>query len=164
MKTAITCTALMGLLLFALGLYVSTKRGRTQQIGTTPQNPADPLFKAIRAHGNTAEYAPMLAILMLYLGTQSPGAWILWTMVVVTVCRYLIVVGSSCRRLGPAASAALHRRARDLPWRSRALDRRIDGRLSDSHPQYFPCVIERDLLAPSTDRRSNYPLVNGKLC
>ena len=93
MKTAITCTALMGLLLFALGLYVSTNRGRTQQIGTTPQNPADPLFKAIRAHGNTAEYVPMLAVLMLYLGTQSPGAWILWTMVIVTACRFLIVIG-----------------------------------------------------------------------
>ena len=93
MKTAITCTALMGLLLLALGLYVSTKRGRTQQIGTTPQNPADPLFKAIRAHGNTAEYVPMLAILMLYIGAHSPAAWILWTMVIVTVCRFLIVIG-----------------------------------------------------------------------
>ena len=72
MKTAVTCSALMGLLLFALGLYVSTKRGRTQQIGTTPQNPADPLFKAIRAHGNTAEYVPMLAVLMLYLGDAIP--------------------------------------------------------------------------------------------
>ena len=93
MKTAITCTALMGLLLFALGFSVSAMRGRTQQVGTTPQNPADPLFKAIRAHGNTAEYAPMLAILMLYLGAQSPGAWILWTMAIVTACRYLIVLG-----------------------------------------------------------------------
>lgn len=93
MKTAVTCSALMGLLLFALGLYVSTKRGRTQQIGTTPQNPADPLFKAIRAHGNTAEYVPMLAVLMLYLGTRSPAAWVLWLMVIVTACRYLIVVG-----------------------------------------------------------------------
>jgi uncharacterized membrane protein YecN with MAPEG domain len=83
----------MGLLLFVLGLYVSTKRGRTQQIGTTPQNPAEPLFKAIRAHGNTAEYAPMLAVLMLYLGTQSPSAWVLWVMIIVTVCRYMIVVG-----------------------------------------------------------------------
>ena len=93
MRTAVTCTALMGLLLFALGLYVSTKRGRTQQIGTTPQNPADPLFKAVRAHGNTAEYVPMLAILMLYIGTRSPGSLVLWLMVIVTLCRFLIVVG-----------------------------------------------------------------------
>ena len=93
MKTAIICTASMGLLLFTLGLYVSSMRGRLQQVGTTPQNPADPLFKAIRAHGNTAEYVPMLAILMLYLGTRSPAAWILWTMVIVTACRFLLVLG-----------------------------------------------------------------------
>jgi uncharacterized membrane protein YecN with MAPEG domain len=93
MKVAITCSALMGLLLFALGLYVSTMRGRTQQVGTTPQNPADPLFKAIRAHGNTAEYVPMLAILMFYLGAHSPAGWILWTMIIVTACRFLIVFG-----------------------------------------------------------------------
>ena len=93
MRTAITCTALMGLLLFALGLYVSTKRGRTQQIGTTPQDPADRLFKAIRAHGNTAEYVPMLSILMLYIGAHSPGSLVLWLMVIVTLCRFLIVIG-----------------------------------------------------------------------
>ncbi len=93
MNTAITCTALMGLLLFALGFYVSTMRGRARQVGVTPTDPSDPLFKAIRAHGNTAEYVPMLAILMLYLGAHSPGAWILWTMVIVTACRFLIVFG-----------------------------------------------------------------------
>ena len=93
MKTAVVCSALMGFMLFALGLYVSTKRGRTQQIGTTPQNPADPLFKAIRAHGNTAEFVPMLAILMLYIGSQSPAGWVLGLMVIVTVCRFLIVFG-----------------------------------------------------------------------
>jgi len=35
----------------------------------------------------------MLAVLMLYLGSQSPGALVLWTMVIVTACRFLIVVG-----------------------------------------------------------------------
>lgn len=35
----------------------------------------------------------MLAILMLYLGVHAPTPWITWTMVVVTACRYLIVVG-----------------------------------------------------------------------
>lgn len=93
MSTAIACTALLGLLLFALGLYVSATRGRVRKLGTFPDDPADPLFKAIRAHGNTAEFAPMLAILMLYLGAHAPSAWILWTMIIVTACRYLIVVG-----------------------------------------------------------------------
>jgi uncharacterized protein len=93
MNTAIACTALLGLLLFALGLYVSATRGRVGRIGTFPNDPADPLFKAIRAHGNTAEYAPMLAILMLYLGARVPSVWIIWTMIIVTACRYLIAIG-----------------------------------------------------------------------
>ncbi len=93
MKTALVCTGLLGILLFSLGLLVSATRGRTKQIGTIPSDPADPLFKAIRAHGNTAEYAPMLAVLMLYVGAHSPAAWILWTMIAVTACRYLIALG-----------------------------------------------------------------------
>lgn len=93
MRTAIVCTGLLGILLFTLGLYVSATRGRTKQIGTIPHDPADPLFKAIRAHGNTAEYAPMLAVLMLYVGAHSPAAWILWVMIIATACRFVIVLG-----------------------------------------------------------------------
>ena len=93
MATAVVCTGLLGVLLFALGFYVSATRGRTKKVGSFPDDPSHPLFKAIRAHGNTAEYAPMLAILMLYLGVHAPAPWITWTMIVVTACRYLIVVG-----------------------------------------------------------------------
>lgn len=93
MSTAIVCSASLGLLLFALGVYVSAARGRVRRVGTIPHDPTDPLFKAIRAHGNTAEYAPMLAILMLYLGAHAPSLWIIWTMIIVTACRYLIAVG-----------------------------------------------------------------------
>ena len=93
MNTAIVCTGFLGLLLFGLGFYVSATRGRTQRAGSIPSDPADPLFKAIRAHGNTAEYAPMLAVLMLYLGAHSPAAWVLWTMIAVTACRFLIALG-----------------------------------------------------------------------
>lgn len=93
MKTAVVCSALLGLLLFALGIYVSATRGRVGKTGGSPTDPADPLFKAIRAHANTAEYAPMLAVLMLYLGAHSASAWIIWVMAIVTACRYLIAIG-----------------------------------------------------------------------
>lgn len=93
MKTAVVCSALLGILLFALGIYVSATRGRVGKGGMVPHDPADPLFKAIRAHGNTAEYAPMLAVLMLYLGVHGPSLWIVWTMIIVTACRYLIAIG-----------------------------------------------------------------------
>ena len=51
------------------------------------------LFKVVRAHGNTAEYAPFLALLFLYLGSHNPSVWIVCLMVAATVCRYLVVIG-----------------------------------------------------------------------
>lgn len=92
MSTAIICTALLALLLFVLGLAVSAARG-AGRAGAYPSDPADPMFKRIRAHGNTAEYAPMLAILMLLVGARNPSTWMLWTMGVAVASRYLIVVG-----------------------------------------------------------------------
>ena len=93
MHVAIVCTALLGLLLFVLGLAVSMTRGRTGVVAGSPSDPADSLYKLIRAHGNTAEYAPMLAVLFLVVGERNPASWVLWTMIVAVVSRYLIAVG-----------------------------------------------------------------------
>ncbi len=93
MKVAIICTALLGLLLFVLGLVVSSTRASTGKAGAYPQDPADQLFKRIRAHANTAEYAPMLAILMLVAANRNPAIWVLWTMGIATASRYLLVAG-----------------------------------------------------------------------
>lgn len=93
MTTAVVCTSLLGLLLFVMGFFVSMMRGRTETVGGVNQDPADPLYKAVRAHGNTAEFAPMLAVLILYLGTQGPAIWVLWVMGIVTACRYAIATG-----------------------------------------------------------------------
>lgn len=93
MNVAIVCAALLGLLLFGLGLAVSLTRARTATGAGSSQDPTDPLYKMVRAHGNTAEFAPMLAVLILFLGSTEPASWIIWTMVIVTVARYLIVVG-----------------------------------------------------------------------
>jgi hypothetical protein len=93
MTTAIICTALLGLLLFGLGLGVSLTRGSTNTtFGYTP-DPTDRLYKMIRAHGNTTEYAPMLAVLMLLIGSRNPSLWMLWVMGIATVSRYLLVAG-----------------------------------------------------------------------
>jgi len=70
MTTAIVCTALLEFLLFLLGLGVSAARGGAAT-GAYPNDPADPFFKRIRAHGNTAEYAPMMAVLMLLVGSRN---------------------------------------------------------------------------------------------
>ena len=92
MTVAIVCTALLGLLLFALGLNVSRSRG-ADKAGAYPNDPADPFFKAMRAHGNTAEYAPMLAILILVAGNRNPATWVMWLMGLAVASRYLIVAG-----------------------------------------------------------------------
>jgi len=93
MTVAALCTALLGLLVFGLGLAVSATRGSTgTNFGYAP-NPTDRLYKLVRAHGNAAEYAPMLAVLILYLGAHNPGTWLMWTFAIATICRYLHALG-----------------------------------------------------------------------
>lgn len=87
------CIGLLGLLVFGLGLAVSLRRGATQTIIGHAPDPADPLHKLVRAHGNATEYAAMLAVLMLLLAGRAPGPFITITCVVATVARYLHAAG-----------------------------------------------------------------------
>lgn len=75
MTTAIICTAILAGMLFALGLNVSRVRGVTGKSGGSqfPDDPKSGLFKAIRAHGNAAEYVPTLIVLFLLVGARSPA-------------------------------------------------------------------------------------------
>ena len=93
MTVALTCIGLLGLLLFALGFAVSMTRGRSNVVVGHPDDPTDALHKIVRAHGNTAEYAAMLAILMLAVASQGPATWALWCMGLATLGRYLIAAG-----------------------------------------------------------------------
>ena len=90
---AIVCTAILGLLLFALGLAVSILRGKYKTLIGQPNDPTHLLQKIVRAHGNTAEYAPFLAVLFLYLGSRGPSLWVLWAIGITTAARVAIVVG-----------------------------------------------------------------------
>ena len=93
MTTAIVCVSLLGLLIFGLGFAVSGTRGSTNKtIGFDP-DPRDRLHKFVRAHANTAEYAPMLAVLMLLVGARDPATWALGTMWAATASRYSLAVG-----------------------------------------------------------------------
>jgi uncharacterized membrane protein YecN with MAPEG domain len=69
-----------------------TRASTGTNFGFTP-DPADRLYKMVRAHSNTAEYAPMLAVLMLLVGVRDPATWALWVMVIVTASRYLLALG-----------------------------------------------------------------------
>ena len=76
MTTATVCTAVLAAMVFGLGLNVSRMRGVTGKSGGSqfPQDPASPLFTAIKAHGNAAEYIPTLIVLFLLVGVRSPAA------------------------------------------------------------------------------------------
>jgi len=93
MTTALVCIGLLGLLVFGLGFAVSLTRSRTDIAFGAPGDPTDPLQKVVRAHGNTAEYAAMLAVLIYVLGARSPATWVLWCMGLATASRYLIAIG-----------------------------------------------------------------------
>jgi hypothetical protein len=93
MEVALLCAALLGLLVFGLGLAVSLTRGSTRTVIGHATDPDDRLHKLVRAHANAAEYAPMLAILILILGSREPGVGLLGTFVAATVCRYLHAAG-----------------------------------------------------------------------
>jgi uncharacterized membrane protein YecN with MAPEG domain len=76
MTTSIICTSILAAMLFALGFNVSRVRGVTGKTGGSQftNDPASGLFKAIRAHGNAAEYVPTLIVLFLLVGARSPAA------------------------------------------------------------------------------------------
>jgi len=93
MTIATICIALLALLLFGLGLAVSLTRGSAQRIIGYSDDPTDRLHKLCRAHGNAAEYVPILALLIYILGARGPAAWITWTFVAATVLRYLHAAG-----------------------------------------------------------------------
>ena len=93
MAIAIVCTALLGLLVFGLGIAVSLTRQSSNTAIGHGSDPTDALHKLCRAHGNAAEYAPMLAILILLVGARQPSAWMVWTFVAATLFRYLHAAG-----------------------------------------------------------------------
>ena len=68
MTVALVCIGLLGILIFGLGLSVSLTRGRTDRAAGFADDPTDRLYKMVRAHGNTTEYAPFLAILIFIVG------------------------------------------------------------------------------------------------
>ncbi|CAL8480780.1 MAPEG family protein [Caballeronia sp. S22] len=92
-NVALACVIVLGLLLFGLGISVSVMRFRTGIGSGCEPDPTHALHKLVRAHANTAEYAPFLALLFFYLGARAPSAATLSLIVAATACRCLVVVG-----------------------------------------------------------------------
>jgi len=95
MQIPVICVSILAALVFMLGFLISMVRGKTGIIyyGDSLDDPTSLLTKAVRALGNTVEFAPILAVMFLYLATTNPDSWILWTIVVATTSRVLMVLG-----------------------------------------------------------------------
>jgi hypothetical protein len=89
MNLTLICAAVLAALVFVLGANVTRLRAAGAKRGGpfAPSNPADPLYKAIRAHGNAIEYIPTLLVLFVLVATRAPS----WTLV--------FVVGATLARL-----------------------------------------------------------------
>ncbi len=87
------CIALLGLLVFVGGFYVSVCRAKAKMASGYPDDPSHFLYKAVRAHGNTIEFTPMLALLIYILAQFQLPMWILVCMVLATLGRYSIFFG-----------------------------------------------------------------------
>ena len=90
---ALSCIGMLGLLLFGLGLMVSGMRGKSNILMGGPSNVDAFLNRLIRAHGNTAEYAPFLAVLYWIHGARNPSDWVLGLIIAATVSRIVFVLG-----------------------------------------------------------------------
>jgi uncharacterized membrane protein YecN with MAPEG domain len=95
MQIPVICVSILAVLVFLLGFLISMVRVKTGIIyyGDSLDDPTSLLTKAVRALGNTVEFAPILAVMFLYLATTNPDNWVLWTIVVATISRVLMVFG-----------------------------------------------------------------------
>ena len=93
MSAPLICIALLGFLVVGLGFGVSMARSRTKTLFGSSVDPEDILYKMTRAHGNTVEYAPIMALLIFILSQFSLSAWVIWCMILATFFRFLLVAG-----------------------------------------------------------------------
>lgn len=93
MTIAVISVAVMAIMLFVLGYLVSTRRMGEETITGMSDDPTNPLRKAVRAHGNSAEWVPILAILMLYLGANEPALWVEIVIGIVALGRVAAAIG-----------------------------------------------------------------------
>jgi uncharacterized membrane protein YecN with MAPEG domain len=88
MNTYLICSAILVIVYFLLAFNVSLTRGSTK-IGIGTDEPQGKLNRAIRAHGNAAEYIPILVLLFLYFLSTGASGWITWVVIGLTACRIL---------------------------------------------------------------------------
>ena len=96
--TILTCSAALAILTLLLAFWTSVQRGSSNTIAYgAPLDPASPMAKAQRAHGNAAEYAGLLIALFLVTGFayagRDLGGLVTWTIITVTAARFIHALG-----------------------------------------------------------------------
>jgi hypothetical protein len=89
----LVCSGVLVVLYFALAANVSRLRAKTKTGIGTGDDASGPLSKAVRAHGNAAEFVPIFVALFLYFSLSAPGRWIPWVVLIVTVARVCHAAG-----------------------------------------------------------------------
>jgi len=103
--TILICSASLAILTLLLAFWTSIQRGSSKTIAYgAALEPTSAMAKAQRAHGNAAEYAGLLIALFLVVGFayqgRDLGAFVGWTMIAVTVSRFLHAIGFlTCKTL-----------------------------------------------------------------
>ena len=92
------CTAMLGFLVFGLGLLVSLNRLKSSSVKDDLKNPSSRLSRTRIAHANACQYCPMLAVLLLL--NQGPAVGVLG--LVAVAARYIHAFGFlGFARVGP---------------------------------------------------------------
>jgi len=97
-SVVLLCCASLIILTLLLAFWTSIQRGSSKTIAYgAPLDPTSAMAKAQRAHGNAAEYAALLVGLFLVVGFayqgRDLGGLVTWTIIAVTVSRFLHAVG-----------------------------------------------------------------------
>lgn len=97
-SVVLLCCASLVILTLLLAFWTSIQRGSSKTIAYgAPLDPTSAMAKAQRAHGNAAEYAALLIGLFLVVGFayqgRDLGGLVTWTILVVTVSRFLHAIG-----------------------------------------------------------------------
>lgn len=90
MNVLLLCSAALILLFAALSANVSRMRLRKRK---HPEVTEAELTKAIRAHGNAAEYIPLYVVLFIYLNSTTPSTYAVAVVVVATLSRFFHAAG-----------------------------------------------------------------------
>ena len=93
MNVYYVCIALLASLSLLLGVLVTVGRGKFNVLIGHSSEPDDTLHKWVRAHANTAEYAPLIMVLIYLVSLGEPMSWVLWFVVLLTACRFIFVAG-----------------------------------------------------------------------